>query len=274
MNGFVHDIGIGVAMGIPMLVVVGPIALLLVDVGSQRGLRSGTPAALGVALGDVLLAVVVAVGGTALASVLTPVAGWFRVIAALMVAGLALHVVHAVRRTGEVKREAVPALDSVAVLDPPVVFDRAPALGSALVFADVLVGPCVTTAGPPASAPSGLVASVDADEVAVAAAAVAGSGADAAGGRGAGRLLGGFTALTLANPLTLLVYVGLVVGGGAGVGTAGWVVGMGVASLVVHSSWVGVGHVMGTAVPPAALRALRYVAAGLLLGLAVHLLLG
>lgn len=269
MNGFVHDIGIGVAMGIPMLVVVGPIALLLVDVGSQRGLRSGTPAALGVALGDVLLAVVVAVGGTALASVLTPVAGWFRVIAALMVAGLALHVVHAVRRTGEVKREAVPALDSVAVLDPPVVFDRAPALGSALVFADVSVGPCVTTAGPPASAPSGLVAAiaVDADEVAV-------GGADAAGGRGAGRLLGGFTALTLANPLTLLVYVGLVVGGGAGVGTAGWVVGMGVASLVVHSSWVGVGHVMGTAVPPAALRALRYVAAGLLLGLAVHLLLG
>jgi len=85
--------------------------------------------------------------------------------------------------------------------------------------------------------------------------------------------MGGFTALTLANPLTLLVYVGLVVGGGSGVGTAGLIVGMGVASLVVHSSWVGVGHVMGSAVPPAALRAMRYGAAMLLLGLALHMAL-
>lgn len=215
MNGFVHDIGIGVAMGIPMLVVVGPIALLLVDVGSQRGLRSGTPAAVGVALGDVLLAVIVAIGGTALASVLTPVAGWFRIIAAVMVAGLALHVVYTVRRSRLAETATQPAL--VPAPEP--------------------VGAPVTTAA-------------------------------------AGRLMGGFTALTIANPLTLLVYVGLVVGGGAGVGTAGWVVGMGVASLAVHGSWVGVGHVMGTAVPPAALRILRYIAAGLLLGLAVHLLLG
>ena len=205
MNGFVHDIGVGVAMGIPMLVVVGPIALLLVDLGSQRGVRAGSPAALGVALGDLLLAVVVAVGGSALAALIAPIASGFRIVAAAMVAGMALHVVHAVRRSS--------------------------------------VEPVVA---PPAD--------------------------DAGLAMGSGRLLGGFTALTVATPLTLLVYVGLVLGGGTGVGTAGWVLGMGVASLAVHGGWVGVGHLMGSAVPAAALRVMRYVAAGLLLGLSVHLL--
>lgn len=207
MDAFVHDLGVGVATGVPMLAAVGPIALLLVDVGSQRGLRAGTPAALGVALGDLVLAVVVAVGGSALAAMLAPVVDWFRIVAAVMVAGLALHVVLAVRRShATTPVEATPA-------------------------------PVAHAGGP-------------------------------------GRLLGGFTALTLANPLTLLVYVGVIVGGGAGVGTAGWVVGMGTASLAVHGSWVGFGHVMGSAVPPGAMRVLRFVAAGLLLGLAVHLLVG
>ena len=218
MTGFVRDVALGVATGLPMLVVVGPIALLLVDVGVRRGLRAGSPAALGVALGDVVLAVVVAVAGTALGSRLAPVADQLRIAAAALVAAIAVHAVLSVRRAG-------------------------------------------------ASDPDG-------SERSVPMLAPAGGPGVSSSERGTGRLLGGFAALTLANPLTLLVYTGVVVGGGAGVGTAGWVTGMGLASLAVHHGWIGVGHVVGSALPSGALRVARYVAAGLLLGLAVHLLVG
>ncbi|HNA36118.1 MAG TPA: LysE family transporter [Microthrixaceae bacterium] len=218
MTGFVRDVALGVATGLPMLVVVGPIALLLVDVGVRRGLRAGSPAALGVALGDVVLAVVVAVAGTALGSRLAPVADQLRIGAAVLVTAIAVHAVLSVRRAG-------------------------------------------------ASGPGG-------SERSVPVLAPAGGPGESSSDHGTGRLLGGFAALTLANPLTLLVYTGVVVGGGAGVGTAGWVTGMGLASLAVHHGWIGVGHVVGSALPSGALRVARYVAAGLLLGLAVHLLVG
>lgn len=211
MAGFLHDIGVGVVTGVPMLVVVGPIALLLVDQGVRHGVRGGSPAALGVALGDLMLAVVVALVGTALASVLTPVAGWLRVVAALLLAGLALHALHVARSSGH---------------------DGSPDVVLATDSGDVLV----------AARPA--------------------------------RLLGGFAALTIVNPLTLLVYTGLVVSGTAGVGTTGWVLGMGLASLAVHGGWVGVGHVVGSAMPAGAMRVIRYVAAGLLAGFALHLLIG
>jgi len=218
MTGFVRDVALGVATGLPMLVVVGPIALLLVDVGVRRGLRAGSPAALGVALGDVVLAVVVAVAGTALGSRLAPVADQLRIAAAVLVAAIAAHAVLSARRAGASDTDGSER--SVPVLAP--------------------------AGGPGVSSSE----------------------------HGTGRLLGGFAALTLANPLTLLVYTGVVVGGGAGVGTAGWVTGMGLASLAVHHGWIGVGHVVGSALPSGALRVARYVAAGLLLGLAVHLLVG
>ena len=47
---------------------------------------------------------------------------------------------------------------------------------------------------------------------------------------------------------------------------------MGASSLLVHGGYVGLGHVVGTTMPPAALRALRLVAAAMLVGFAVHLL--
>jgi len=226
MTGFVRDVALGVATGLPMLVVVGPIALLLVDVGVRRGLRAGSPAALGVALGDVVLAVVVAVAGTALGSRLAPVADQLRIGAAVIVAAIAVHAVLSVRRAGA---------SGPGGSERPVP-EKEPSSGPVLV-------------------PAG------------------GAGVSSSD-HGTGRLLGGFAALTLANPLTLLVYTGVVVGGGAGVGTAGWVTGMGLASLAVHHGWIGVGHVVGSALPSGALRVARYVAAGLLLGLAVHLLVG
>ncbi len=198
-----RDVGAGLTTGVPLMMVVGPISLMLVDVGVQRGLRSGTPAAVGVALGDLVCALVVTLFGTALAAALQSVTDWFRLAAALLLVGLAGHV-------------AVQAVRNRSVEDPSTATDHA-------------------------AAP-------------------------------ARRLIGGFMGLTLANPLSLLVYAGLVVGGGAGAGTIGWVLGMGASSLLVHGGYVGLGHVVGTTMPPAALRALRLVAAAMLVGFAVHLL--
>ncbi|UDY37795.1 LysE family transporter [Dermatobacter hominis] len=205
-----HDVGAGLTTGVPLMAVVGPISLMLVDVGVQRGLRSGTPAAVGVALGDLVCALVVTLFGTALATALGSVATWFRLVAALLLVGLAVHVV------GEAVRSRRPVPEPAPVPGPGVV-DHS-------------------------STP-------------------------------ARRLVGGFMGLTLANPLSLLVYAGLVVGGGAGAGTIGWVLGMAGASLLVHGGYVGLGHLVGSTMPPAALRALRLVAAAMLLGFAAHLLL-
>ena len=207
-----HDVGAGLTTGVPLMLVVGPISLMLVDVGVERGLRAGSPAAVGVALGDLVCAMVVTLFGTALAAALQSVATWFRLLAAILLVGLALHVVREAVRRRHPDREAVRVGAT----------DAAPGVGDAATPAR--------------------------------------------------RLVGGFMGLTLANPLSLLVYAGLVVGGGAGAGTIGWVLGMGAASLLVHGGYVGLGHVVGTTMPPAALRALRLVAATMLLGFAVHLL--
>jgi len=48
---------------------------------------------------------------------------------------------------------------------------------------------------------------------------------------------------------------------------------MGLASLAVHSGFVGLGHVMGSALSDRAVVGVRYLAVGLLAALAVHLLL-
>src|SRR5690606_20674369 len=48
------------------------------------------------------------------------------------------------------------------------------------------------------------------------------------------RLATAFYGFTLVNPLTLVLFASVVVAGGAGVGSAGWALGMSLASLVAH----------------------------------------
>lgn len=76
----------------------------------------------------------------------------------------------------------------------------------------------------------------------------------------------------MANPLTVIVYVGIVVGGGAGAGTFGWALGMGAASLLAHGGYLGLGHAAGSTLSPRALSGLRVFAVVLLVGFAVHLM--
>jgi threonine/homoserine/homoserine lactone efflux protein len=200
----------GFLTGLPALLAVGPIALLLIEQGLDRGLRTGFPAALGVAAGDTAFAVLAAVAGTALSAVLSAYAPWLRAIA------VAVLVIVAVRLLVEARRPRQA------------------------------VGP--EAAGPAPAA--GTLATV----------------------RGH-RLAGGFLGLTVVNPLTIVVYAGIVMSGGSGVGTMGWVLGMGLASLAVHSGFVGLGHVLGATLSDRAVVGVRYGAVGLLAVLAVHLLL-
>lgn len=215
----VRDIGTGMVTGLPMMAVAGPVSLLLVDVGMRRGVRSGSPAAFGVAFGDVMAALLVTVFGTAMSAVLHPVSPWFRLVSAVLLVGFAGHVVLQIRserrpqtvRDGGDPSAGTPALVSVPGLD----------------ISDAPVS----------------------------------------------RLFGGFLGLTMANPLTVIVYVGIVVGGGAGAGTFGWAVGMGVASLLAHGGYLGLGHAAGSALSPRALGGLRLFAVALLVGFAAHLVL-
>lgn len=201
----------GFLMGLPALVAVGPIAVLLMELGLERGMRAGYPAAVGVAVGDLVFAVLAAVAGTAVAAALSSVEPALRAVAALVLIGVAVRMALAARSGSE---------------------DHPPATGELV--------------------------------------AVGGSGAVVVGGV---RLAGGFMGLTMVNPLTIVVYAGIVMSGGAGVGTAGWVLGMGLASLVVHGGFVGLGHALGSTVSDGAVTGLRWAASGLLAVLALHLLL-
>ena len=88
------------------------------------------------------------------------------------------------------------------------------------------------------------------------------------------RLAGGFFGLTIINPLTIVVFVGIVAAGGAGVGTLGWVIGMMLASLTVHVGFVVAGRVLGAALGDGAAAKVRLGAAVLMVLLAAHFVLG
>jgi threonine/homoserine/homoserine lactone efflux protein len=220
----------GFLTGLPALIAVGPIALLLIEQGLARGIRTGYPAALGVAAGDTVFAVLAAVAGTALSAALADYATGLRLVA------VGVLVAVAVRLFREAGRAGVVAFDGDG-------FD-----GGAVDGGGVDGDP----GGEPVTGPAG-----------GALATVRGP-----------RLAGGFLGLTVINPLTIVVYAGIVVSGGAGVGTAGWVLGMGLASLAVHSGFVGLGHAMGSTLSPRAVVGVRYAAVALLVVLALHLLLG
>ncbi len=88
------------------------------------------------------------------------------------------------------------------------------------------------------------------------------------------RLAGAFYGLTMVNPVTIVLFASVVVAGTDGVGTPGWAIGMFLASLLAHGSFVVLGGILGSALSPIATARLRLGAAAFMLGLAVHFLLG
>ncbi len=70
------DILLGLTIGFPMMIAVGPISVLLLDQGLERGIRAAAPAVLGVASADLTLSLVASIGGSKLSELLAPVTSW------------------------------------------------------------------------------------------------------------------------------------------------------------------------------------------------------
>jgi arginine exporter protein ArgO len=80
----------GLLAGYGIAVPVGAIAVLIIGLTARAGLRTGAAAALGVATADGLYAVVAVLGGSALGSLIAPVAVPLRWVAAVVLVGLAV----------------------------------------------------------------------------------------------------------------------------------------------------------------------------------------
>ncbi|TDB81352.1 LysE family transporter [Micromonospora sp. KC721] len=76
--------------GYGVAIPVGAIAVLVMGLAARTSFRVGAAAALGVATADGLYAAAAALGGAALASLITPIAGPLRVVAAAVLFGLAV----------------------------------------------------------------------------------------------------------------------------------------------------------------------------------------
>ena len=81
---------LGMAIGFPMMIAVGPISVLLLDQGLQRGIRAAAPAAFGVASADLSLSIVASVAGTTVSAVLAPISTWLTIAAVAVLAWLAV----------------------------------------------------------------------------------------------------------------------------------------------------------------------------------------
>ncbi|MCX5066203.1 LysE family transporter [Micromonospora lupini] len=81
----------GLVAGYGVAIPVGAIAVLILGLSARTSFRVGAAAALAVATADGLYAAVAALGGASLAGVVAPAAGPLRVVAAVVLLGLAAH---------------------------------------------------------------------------------------------------------------------------------------------------------------------------------------
>ncbi len=223
----------GFLTGFPVMAVVGPIALLLIEAGLERGVRGAYPAALGVTAADSTFAAVAALVGVAAVEALEP---WQPVLSVAAVAvlvalgfRLALGALRDLRRRSGLVDARVPA---------PVA--RTGALGGDDHRARAAT-PTAEARLPGMRATRSRVA-----------------------------VAGGFFGLTALNPVTIAVFAAIVLSGSGGVGTVGWVLGMAGASLVVNLGFVLVGHGLGAVLEPPAVAWVRLGAAALILAMALH----
>ena len=101
---------LGFVIGFPMMIAVGPISVLLLDQGLQRGIRAAAPAALGVAAADLTLSFVAVVGGARLSELLAPISPVLTVLAVGTLVLLAVGLARAALSELRESRAAVPAL--------------------------------------------------------------------------------------------------------------------------------------------------------------------
>lgn len=88
------------------------------------------------------------------------------------------------------------------------------------------------------------------------------------------RLAGTFYGVTIINPVSIILLSAVVVAGGKGMATPGWVLGMTLASLIAHSGYVLFGSFLRRAFNPAGLARFGMVSAVLMVATAAHLVVG
>lgn len=265
---------LGLIIGLPMMIAVGPISVLLFDQGLERGIRVAAPAAFGVAAADLTLATVAGVAGGSVTAALAPVTTWLTLGAVAVLAWLAFDLSRSA--LAELRAARVGTGDGMVVTaDDPVRAGAATAplatvgdlrrldLGSSALNCEsdgrgTTTGLAVASTDP--AEPSTDRTSTDRTST--------------FGHLDGVRLAGAFYGLTLVNPLTLVLFGSVVIAGGAGVGTGGWVIGMALASLLAHGAFVVGGGLLSSALTPIAAARLRLGAAVFMAGLGVHFLLG
>lgn len=89
-----------------------------------------------------------------------------------------------------------------------------------------------------------------------------------------GRLAGTFYGMTIVNPISLILLSAVVVAGGKGIGTPGWVVGMTLASLFAHTGYVMFGSFLRRTFNPVGLARVGMISAVLMVATAAHLVTG
>ena len=257
---FVSNLVSGLLIGFPIMLAVGPIAILLVDQGLERGTRSALPAALGVASADLSFSSIAAIGGTSIAVFLTPITP------VLSMAAVALLLFLAVR----LFRSATAELRVLRAASAPSGTGFEPCLAG-LGDSSAVTAEHSTVTGPGRADDSGHLGSNGSASLLDPEPGVA----DIPFGHLAGGRLGAaFFGLTVVNPLTVVLFAAVVVAGGSGAGTPGWAIGMGLSSLLVHGGWVLLGGALGSTLGERATARLRLGASVLMVALALHFLLG
>lgn len=252
------NILLGLTIGFPMMIAVGPISVLLLDLGLERGIRRAAPAVIGVASADLTLSIAASIGGSRLSELLAPITGWLTLGAVAVLTWLAF----------DLGRASLVDLRGVRVATADVAMAPAGAAVETTSYEFVS-----DTAAADERVGSGSVVVDDRPDDRLANRPDGPSGSTF--GHLAGvRLAAAFYGLTLVNPLTLVLFASLVVAGGNGIGTMGWAVGMALASLVAHGAFMVTGGVLGTRLSPTANGVLRLIAAAFMAALAIHFAAG
>lgn len=251
------NVVLGLVIGLPMMIAFGPISVLLFDQGLERGVRPAAPAALGVACADLTFSVVASLAGASISVLLAPVERWLALAAVGILVAIALKLGRSSLDELRVRNGARSAAASVQERE----LTSAGGAGSGL--SDDPVQSALDRSAPGHSQPVRTLNRAGGSDV-----------HDAPFMRLSGnRLAATFYGLTMVNPVTIVLFASVVVAGTPGVGTAGWAVGMFLASLLAHGGFVVLGGVLGTALSPIATARLRLGSALFMACLALHFLL-
>jgi threonine/homoserine/homoserine lactone efflux protein len=84
----------GAIAGFGIAIPVGPVAVLIIELGVRRGLRTAVAAALGAASADAVYAALAVLAGAGIAALLAPVATWLKVAAVVVLVVIAVRGVY------------------------------------------------------------------------------------------------------------------------------------------------------------------------------------